>query len=230
MGAMIQYLNVPPFIATLTGMFLARGSTALISAESIGISHPAFDALAKWKVVLYAPSFENGFEWVKVKPTAFINFYVLLFVFMILLGTYLLQATRFGRNVYAIGGNEQSAKLMGLPVARTKVLVYGFNGLCSVLAGVAYTLYVKSGWCQSLSDMQLDVISSAVIGGTLLTGGVGYMFGTFCGVLLKSLIPALITFNGNLLSWWGKIATGALLLLFIVLQRVVVASSDKKKH
>jgi len=229
MGAMIQYLNVPPFIATLTGMFLARGSTALISAESIGISHPAFDALAKWKVVLYAPSFENGFEWVKVKPTAFINFYVLLFVFMILLGTYLLQATRFGRNVYAIGGNEQSAKLMGLPVARTKVLVYGFNGLCSVLAGVAYTLYVKSGWCQSLSDMQLDVISSAVIGGTLLTGGVGYMFGTFCGVLLKSLIPALITFNGNLLSWWGKIATGALLLIFIIIQRAVVTYTARKK-
>ncbi|NLF28956.1 MAG: sugar ABC transporter permease YjfF [Clostridiales bacterium] len=231
MGSMIQFLNVPPFIATLTGMFLARGSTALISSESIGISHPAFDALAGWKVVLYAPTFESGaLEWVRIKPTAFINFYVLLFVFMILLGTYLLQCTKFGRNVYAIGGNEQSAKLMGLPVARTKVLVYGFNGLCSVLAGVAYTLYVKSGWCQSLSGMELDVISSAVIGGTLLTGGVGYMFGTFCGVLLKSLIPALITFNGNLLSWWGKIATGALLLLFIVLQRVVVASSDKKKH
>ncbi len=229
MGWMIQTLIVPPFISTLTGMFLARGLAALISPESIGISNAGFDALAKWRITFYAPSFANGFEWVKVKPTAFINFNVLLFVVMILIGTYLLQSTRFGRNVYAIGGSEQSAKLMGLPVARTKVLVYGFNGLCSVLAGVAYALYVKSGWCQSLTGMELDVISSAVIGGTLLTGGVGYMFGTFCGVLLKSLIPALITFNGNLLSWWGKIATGALLLLFIVLQRVVVASTDRKK-
>ncbi|OPZ67995.1 MAG: Inner membrane ABC transporter permease protein YjfF [Firmicutes bacterium ADurb.Bin467] len=96
--------------------------------------------------------------------------------------------------------------------------------------GVSYALYVKSGWNLALQGGELDVIASAVIGGTLLTGGVGYMLGTFFGVMLKSIIPALITFNGNLLSWWGKIATGALLLLFIVLQRVVVASSDKKKH
>jgi simple sugar transport system permease protein len=117
---------------------------------------------------------------------------------------------------------------MGLPVARTKILVYGFNGLCSVLAGVSYALYVKSGWNLSLQGGELDVITCAVIGGTLLTGGVGYMAGTLFGVLLKSVIPALITFNGNLLSWWGKIATGALLLLFICIQRSVVVTSAKK--
>ena len=136
--------------------------------------------------------------------------------------------------MYAIGGNETSAKLMGLPVGRTKVLVYGFNGLCSVLAGVAYALYVKSGWNLSLQGAELDVITCAVIGGTLLTGGVGYMLGTLFGVLLKSIIPALITFNGNLLSWWGKIATGLLLLLFICIQKVVVGTTggrkDKKKR
>ena len=142
---------------------------------------------------------------------------------------YLLQRTRFGRNVYAIGGNEQSARLMGLPVGRTKVLVYGLNGLCSVLSGIAYTLYVKSGWNLSLQGGELDVITCAVIGGTLLTGGVGYMVGTFFGVMLKSIIPALITFQGDLLSWWGKIATGLLLLLFILIQKVVVTSSDTKR-
>ena len=225
-GATIHYLNVPPFIATLTGNFLARGVCSLISRESIDISHPMIDALAKWKIYFMRP--ENG-EWVKIKPIAFINFNLILFIVMIIIGTIILQKTRFGRNVYAIGGNEQSAKLMGLPVGRTKVLVYGFNGLCSVLAGIAYALYVKSGWNLSLQGGELEVITCAVIGGTLLTGGVGYMVGTLFGVLLKSVIPALITFNGNLLSWWGKIATGALLLLFICIQRAVVTYTGRKK-
>lgn len=218
MGAMIHYLNVPPFITTLTGMFLARGICALISRNSIAITNAAFDALASWRIKI--PD---------VKPTAYVNFNMLLFLAMILVGAYILQRTRFGRNVYAIGGNEQSAKLMGLPVARTKVLVYGFNGLCSVLAGVAYALTIKSGWNLSLQGAELDVISSAVIGGTLLTGGVGYMFGTLFGVLLKSLIPAIITFNGTLLSWWGRIAIGALLLLFVGLQRIVVVSTGRRR-
>ena len=225
-GATIHYLNVPPFIATLTGNFLARGVCSLISRESIDISHPMIDALAKWKIYFMRP--ENG-EWVKIKPIAFINFNLILFIVMIIIGTIILQKTRFGRNVYAIGGNEQSAKLMGLPVGRTKVLVYGFNGLCSVLAGIAYALYVKSGWNLSLQGGELEVITCAVIGGTLLTGGVGYMIGTLFGVLLKSVIPALITFNGNLLSWWGKIATGLLLLLFICIQRAVVSYTGRKK-
>ncbi len=226
MGAIIHYLNVPPFITTLAGMFLARGVCSIISRESIAINNDAFNALAGWKI--YLMRMVDG-EWVKVKPIAFINFNVLLFVFMLILGAFLLQSTRFGRNVYAIGGNEQSAKLMGLPVARTKITVYAFNGLCSVLMGVSYALYVKSGWNLALSGGELDVIASAVIGGTLLTGGVGYMLGTFFGVMLKSIIPALITFNGNLLSWWGKIATGLLLLLFIGIQRIVVAASAKRK-
>ncbi|MDI9506696.1 MAG: sugar ABC transporter permease YjfF [Bacillota bacterium] len=226
MGTAIHYLNMPPFITTLTGMFLARGACSLISRESIDISHPMIDALAKFKIYFMRP--ENG-EWVKIKPIAFVNFNLILFLVMIAVGIIILQKTRFGRNVYAIGGNEQSAKLMGLPVARTKVLVYGFNGLCSVLAGVAYALYVKSGWNLSLQGGELEVITCAVIGGTLLTGGVGYMIGTMFGVLLKSVIPALITFNGNLLSWWGKIATGALLLLFIGIQRAVVTYTGRKK-
>ena len=225
-GATIHYLNVPPFIATLTGNFLARGVCSLISRESIDISHPMIDALAKWKI--YFMRLEDG-EWVKIKPIAFINFNLILFIVMIIIGTIILQKTRFGRNVYAIGGNEQSAKLMGLPVGRTKVLVYGFNGLCSVLAGIAYALYVKSGWNLSLQGGELEVITCAVIGGTLLTGGVGYMVGTLFGVLLKAVIPALITFNGNLLSWWGKIATGALLLLFICIQRAVVTYTGNQK-
>lgn len=226
MGAMVTYLKIPPFVATLTGMFLARGVCSLISRDSISINNALIDELASWKV--YFMTYSNG-EWVKIKPVAYVNLNVLLFVVMILLGTYILQRTRFGRNVYAIGGNEQSARLMGLPVNRTKMMVYAFNGLCSALAGIAYSLYVKSGWNLALQGGELDVISSAVIGGVLLSGGVGYMVGTFFGVLLKAVIPSLITFNGTLSSWWGKIITGLLVLLFVALQQVVMNSKSRSK-
>lgn len=227
MGACIQHLNVPPFITTLTGMFFARGVTSLISRESISIKHEMIDALAGLKFYLKWPNAEG--EWVKIKPVASIDLNTIVFLLMIILGAVILQKTRFGRNVYAIGGNAQSAGLMGLPVGRTKVLVYGFNGLCSVLAGVAYVLYVKSGWNLALQGAELDVISCCVIGGVMLSGGVGYMVGTLFGVLLKATIPAIITFNGSMNSWWAKIFTGALLLLFIIIQRAVVASSTRTR-
>lgn len=226
MGAMIQYLNVPPFITTLAGMFLARGTCSLISRESISINNEMINAWASWKINF--STYVDG-EWVKIKPIAYINLNLILFLVMIVVGIIILQKTRFGRNVYAIGGNEQSARLMGLPVARTKILVYGFNGFCSALAGVAFALYVKSGWNLSLMGAELDVISSVVIGGVLLTGGVGYMVGTLFGVILKSIIPALITFDGTLSSWWAKIAIGALLLIFVGLQQLVMASAGRKK-
>ncbi len=226
MGALVTYLKIPPFVATLTGMFLARGVCSLISRESISINNEVIDALAGWKV--YFMKYSGG-EWVKIKPVAYINLNVVLFIVMILLGTYILQKTRFGRNVYAIGGNEQSARLMGLPVDRTKMMVYGLNGLCSALAGIAYALYVKSGWNLALQGGELDVISAAVIGGVLLSGGVGYMVGTFFGVLLKAVIPCLITFNGTLSSWWGKIITGLLVLLFVALQQIVMSRSRHGK-
>ena len=226
MGALVTYLKIPPFVATLTGMFLARGVCSLISRDSISINNDLIDKMASWKV--YFMTLKNG-EWVKIKPVAYINLNVVMFLVMIVIGTYILQKTRFGRNVYAIGGNEQSARLMGLPVDKTKMMVYAFNGFCSALAGIAYSLYVKSGWNLALQGGELDVISAAVIGGVLLSGGVGYMIGTFFGVLLKAVIPCLITFNGTLSSWWGKIITGALVLLFVALQQIVMHGNLFKK-
>lgn len=225
-GAAIHCLKVPPFIATLTGNFLARGICSLISRESISINNELIDKMAGWK--MYFMKYSGG-EWVKIKPVAYINLNVVIFIVMIIIGTIILQKTRFGRNVYAVGGNEQSARLMGLPVDKTKMMVYGFNGFCSALAGIAYALYVKSGWNLALQGGELDVISAAVIGGVLLSGGVGYMIGTFFGVLLKAVIPSLITFNGTLSSWWGKIITGALVLLFVALQQIVMHGKIFKK-
>ena len=138
MGAMIYYLNVPPFITTLTGMFLARGICSLISRESIAINSKTFDALAGWKI--YIRQLVDG-EWVKIKPIAFINLNVLLFILMILVGAFILRATKTGRNIYAIGGNEQSAKLMGLPfltaerIAQNPSTLFGREYLLSWLYG-----------------------------------------------------------------------------------------------
>jgi simple sugar transport system permease protein len=138
---------------------------------------------------------------------------VVLAVFM-----YLAHLTRFGRTVYAMGGNEQSARLMGLAVGRTKVLVYTLGGFCSALAGLVFSNNLLSGHGLYANGLEMEAIAAVIIGGTLLTGGVGYVFGTMFGVLVNGLIQVLIIFNGELSSWWTRIVIGLLTLIFILVQ------------
>jgi simple sugar transport system permease protein len=205
MGVVIQYFQVQPFIATLAGMFLARGLCYLISIDSITIENAFYSDLAAFRIPL---PFETSIT---------VNVVVALVV--LLVAIYLAHFTRFGRTVYAIGGNEQSALLMGLPVARTKILVYTFNGFCSALAGVVFTFYMLSGYGLHAQGMELDAIAAVVIGGTLLTGGSGYVVGTLFGVLIYGTIQTIISFQGDLSSWWTKIVIGLLLLAFCLLQQ-----------
>ena len=123
--------------------------------------------------------------------------------------------------------DESSAALMGLPVARTKIRIYAVSGFCSALAGVVYTFYTQSGDPASCVGLELDAIAAVVIGGTLLSGGVGLMTGTIMGVLILGLIQTLITFKGDLNSWWTRIVVGLLVLVFIVLQNVVTSASSR---
>ena len=145
---------------------------------------------------------------------------MIIFFVVVIAAIFLAHYTKFGRTVYAIGGNEQSAVLMGLPVGRTKVLIYTINGFCSALAGVVFTFYMLSGYGLHAVGMEMDAIASVVIGGTLLSGGVGYVLGTMFGVLILGTIQTLIIFQGTLSSWWTKIAIGVLLFLFCLLQRL----------
>lgn len=207
MGAVITYFKVPPFIATLAGMFLARGLCFVISVEAININDPFFKQVALFQIPMPGHTF--------------ISINVVIMLLMVVLGVYLAHYTKFGRTVYAIGGNEQSAMLMGLPVNRTKILVYAFNGFCSGVAGVVYSFYLLSGYGLNANGFELDIISSVVIGGTLLTGGFGYVIGTVFGVLIQGIIQNIITFDGSLNSWWTRIVVGLLTLLFIVLQRAL---------
>lgn len=206
MGWIIQYLKVEPFIVTLMGLFFTRGMAYIITLSSLTIKDPFYRYLALTK--LHIPLFEKAYVYIPslVGP-------ILLLVVM-----YLAKYTRFGRTVYAIGNNEQSAILMGLPVTRTKLIVYSFGGFCSALAGIVFSISLLSGYGGYAPGMELDAIASVVIGGTLLTGGVGNVIGTLFGVLINGTIVSILQFNGTLSSWWTRIGVGVLTLIFIGIQ------------
>ena len=205
-GVIIHLFKLQPFIVTLAGMFLARGLCYLISIDSITIDESLFVAVSQTQVPFF-----GGF----LSPGAIIALVTLL------LAVWLAHFTAFGRAVYAVGGNEQSAAMMGLNVGRTKVMVYALSGFCAALGGVLFSFYMLSGYGLHGQGIELDAIAAVVIGGTLLTGGYGYIAGALSGVLVLGAIQTLIAFDGTLSSWWTKIVIGALLFIFCVVQRVM---------
>ena len=205
MGVLIQRFRLQPFIVTLAGMFLARGLCYLISIDSISITEPGYSELAQLRIPVWGD--------------ASVSIGAVIALVVVAVGVFIAHCTQFGRTVYAVGGNEHSAVLMGLPVKSTVVGVYTLSGFCSALAGVVLTFYMLSGYGLHAVGLELDAIAAVVIGGTLLTGGVGYLVGTLFGVLILGVIQTLIMFDGTLSSWWTKIVIGALLFVFCVLQR-----------
>ena len=223
MGSFIVYLKVQPFIATLSGMWFARGMCFFISDNAINIDNRIFKILGQTKLLI--PGLKELAESQGNQPP-YISIPVVVGFILLIVAIYLAHYTRFGRTVYAIGGDEQSARLMGLPVNRTLLLVYTFNGFCSALAGLAFCLFVSSGHGLYAPGFELDVIASVVIGGTLLTGGSGYVIGTFFGVMVLAITQALIQFIGSLSSWWTKIVIGVLMLIFIGVQALLANRKD----
>ena len=214
-GILIQKFKLHPWIVTLAGMFFARGASYIISIDTIIIDNPVFTKISSIRI--------------PVAPGAFISINVVVSLLVLIVAAYMLKYTKFGRTIYAIGGNENSAKLMGLPTDRTKILVYTFSGFCSALGGLLFTIYTLSGYGLHCNGMEMDAIAACVIGGILLTGGYGYIIGPLFGVLTTGIIQSLIMFDGTLNSWWTKIAVGMLLFLFIVLQRIIVIRDEKRK-
>ena len=214
MGAMIRFLAIPPFVVTLAGMFLARGAAYLISTQSVPISHPFIDAIQGFYY-----RFPGG-----GRLTALAMVMLLVFA----AGMLIASRTRFGANIYALGGNPQSAELMGVPIGATTIGIYALSGFLSGLAGIVYTLYTSSGYSLATVGVELDAIAAVVIGGTLLTGGTGLVAGTFIGLLIQGLIQTYIVFDGTLSSWWTKIVIGVLLFVFIVLQRAIIWYSNRR--
>ncbi len=214
-GILIQKFKLHPWIVTLAGMFFARGASYVISIDTIAINNSMFTSISSFRI--------------PVAPGTFISINVIVALIVVAASVYGLKYTKFGRTVYAIGGNRNSAVLMGLPVAKTQILVYTISGFCSSLGGLLFTIYTLSGYGLHCNGMEMDAIAACVIGGILLTGGSGYPIGPMFGVLTTGIIQSLIMFNGSLNSWWTKIAVGMLLFLFIVLQRIIIIRDEKKK-
>ena len=226
-GFCVGYLEIQPFIVTMAGMFFARGMTAVISTDQVSISNNAFFVgLANAKIKLPFGGYMNNKGVLQIpfmRITVVVALVVLVVVFL------MLRYTKFGRSLYAVGGNEQSATMMGLDVKKTKLKAYMLGSFLCSIGGICYCLNTMSGSVRQALGLEMDAISSAVIGGTLLTGGVVNVIGTFFGVLINGTISTLVKTNGKLLSSWSSIAVAALLCFFIVLQSIFAKIKDSKK-
>ncbi|MEJ8856806.1 galactofuranose ABC transporter, permease protein YjfF [Variovorax robiniae] len=209
MGLLIERVRLQPFIVTLAGMFLARGLCYVISIDSVSIQNEWYTQVSQIRIPVWGD--------------ASVSISAVIAIAVMLVAIFVAHCTPFGRTVYAIGGSENSALLMGLPVRSTLIGVYTLSGFCSALAGVIFTFYMLSGYGLHAVGLELDAIAAVVIGGTLLTGGVGYVAGTLFGVLMLGIIQTLISFDGTLSSWWTRIVVGALLFVFCLLQRFFTA-------
>ncbi|CAN7362136.1 galactofuranose ABC transporter, permease protein YjfF [Rhizobium leguminosarum] len=216
MGAIIHYLEMPAFIVTLAGMFLARGMAFVLSIDSIPIDHEYYSTLTSlyWRL-------PGGGRLTLIGG-------IMLLVFAV--GIFIAQRTRFGTNVYALGGGAQTARLMGVPVGRTTIQIYALSGFLAGLSGIVFSLYTSAGYSLAAVGVELDAIAAVVIGGTLLTGGAGFVAGTLIGILIQGLIQTYITFDGTLSSWWTKILIGLLLFAFILMQKAILFVSSLNKR
>lgn len=228
-GFLIGYLDIQPFIVTMAGMFFGRGMTAVICTEQVSITqdiNKMFYAWANAKITLPFGGYTNN----KGKYMApFVRVEVIIALLVLILIFLMLRYTRFGRALYAIGGSEQSAAMMGLNVKFTKMRAYMLSSVLTSIGGICYCLNTMAGSVQQALGLEMDAISSAVIGGTLLTGGVGNVIGTFFGVLINGTISSIVKTNGKLASSWPNILTAALLFVFIVIQSIFAAMRTRKK-
>ena len=225
-GYLVTYLEIQPFIVTLAGMFFGRGMTAMVSTEMISIKNELFLKWANYRINMPFGSVNKKGRFI----AAYIYPTVVIALIVVIIISVMLKYPKFGRKLYAIGGNQQSAIMMGLNVKRTKMQAYVLDGFLAGLGGFLFCLNSCAGFVEQAKGLEMDAISSAVIGGTLLSGGVGTVIGTLFGVLIKGTITSLITTQGTLSSWWVRITLSALLCFFIVLQAVFAAAKKKNKN
>lgn len=216
MGWLIDALKIPAFIITLAGMFFLRGCSYLVSENSIPIDHPLYATL-------------SSMAW-KVPGGGRLSLLALIMLVVVAGGIILAHRTRFGNQVYAIGGSLTSAQLMGVSTRATTIKIYMLSTTLATLAGIVFSIYTSAGYALAGLGVELDAIASVVIGGTLLSGGVGTVLGTLFGVLIQGLIQTWINFDGTLSSWWTKIAIGILLFAFIALQRLLTVMWDRQRN
>lgn len=228
-GFCIAYLDIQPFIVTMAGMFFARGMTAVICTDQVSIvSDELFVKLSNTK--LNIPFGIGAYENKKgILQIPYVRVTVIVALIVVILVYLMLKYTKFGRSIYAVGGNSQSATLMGLDVRKTKFKTYILASFLASIGGICYCLNTMCGTTTQAAGLEMDAISSAVIGGTLLTGGVGNVVGSLFGVLINGTISTLVKSHGKLVSSWANIVTAILLCFFIVLQAILAKIKEGKK-
>ena len=225
-GFLISYLEIQPFIVTLAGLFFARGMTTILSIDPQKSQHKAFNDLREKKIVssLLGYTAKNG-----NKIPAKIELGVVVALIVVILIFVMLKYFRLGRNLYAMGGNQQSALMLGINVKRTRFLSYVISGLLSGISGYVFLMHTGAGNATNAAGMEMNAIASAIIGGTLLTGGVGSAIGTFFGTMSLTTINKIVVTSGLNEPYWQKITTGGMLCFFILLQSVVLGRRSGKK-
>ena len=223
-GFLVAYLGIQPFIVTLAGMFLARGLTTIINSQPFNVVHEQFVALKDTHIVIpgFGTTNKRG-----MYIDAYVSIGVIVAVVVVIALFCMLRWTKTGRSFYAVGGNEQSALMLGINVKKTKFLAHI---MCSVLAGLGgfvFFMYVGSGSPLHANGMEMEAIASSIIGGTMLTGGVGNIIGTFFGVLSLSTIKNIVTSLGFDDAWWTGITVAAMLCLFLIVQSIVMARKKR---
>lgn len=223
-GFLVAYLDIQPFIVSLAGMFFARGMTTIVNTNPFNVANEQFVALKDTRIKIPGMGSVNKLG---NYVDAYIEIGVVVALLTVVLLFVVLRYTRFGRKFYAVGGNSQSALMLGINVKKTR---FYSHLICSLLAGVGgfvYFMHVGSGSASHASGMEMNAIASSIIGGTMLTGGVGNIIGTFFGVLSLSTIQNIVSSAGLDQAWWTGITIAAMLCLFLVVQSVVM--SRKKK-
>lgn len=223
-GFLVAYLDIQPFIVTLAGMFFARGMTTIVHTDPFNVQNKAFVALKDTRVIVPGMGSVNR---IGKYVDAYVEIGVIVALLIVVLMFVMLRWSKLGRAFYAVGGNKQSALMLGINVKRTRFLAQLFSGVLAGIAGYVYFLHVGSGSASHATGMEMNAIASSIIGGTLLTGGVGNIIGTFFGVLSLSTIQNIVSSAGLDQAWWTGITIAAMLCLFLVIQSIVMARKNR---
>ncbi|MCI8400155.1 MAG: sugar ABC transporter permease YjfF [Oscillibacter sp.] len=228
-GFCVGYLQIQPFIVTMAGMFFARGMTAVISTDQLSITAETSQTFYDWaNFRIYLP-FGGVVNRAGKLVMPYFRIGVVVAILVLIVIFLVLRYTKFGRSLYAVGGSEQSAAMMGLDVKKTKLKAYVLSSFLCSIGGICYCLNTQSASVSQATGLEMSAIASSVIGGTLLTGGVGNVIGSFFGVLINGTISSIVQTHGKLASSWPNILTAALLCFFIVLQSIFAFLKEKKK-
>lgn len=219
-GFLVAYLDIQPFIVSLAGMFFARGMTTIVHTAPFNVANEAFVALKDTRINVPGLGTVNKLG---KYVNAYVEIGVIVAILVVIIMFCVLRWTRLGRNFYAVGGNRQSALMLGINVKKTRFLAHLLCGLSAGVGGYIYFLHVGSGSASHAMGMEMNAIASSIIGGTLLTGGVGNIFGTFVGVLSLSTIQNIVSSIGLDQAWWTGITVAGMLCLFLIIQSVLLS-------